>query len=97
MTFTWKGFELYSESENVFDFEGSENNFFYTWTDITYSPTDWLWFGLSGQRTRLYQTDLEIQRGVLIGGGYKAWELTGYVYNVGFDEPFVLLTLSVSF
>ncbi len=97
MTFTWKGFELYSESENVFDFEGQENNFFYTWTDLTWSPKDWLWVGISGQRTRLYQTDLEIQRGLLVGGGYKAWELTGYLYNVGFDEPFVLLTLSVSF
>lgn len=97
MTFGWKGFELYSESENVFDFEGHEYNFFYNWTDLTWAPKDWLWVGLSGQRTRLYQTDLDIQRGLLLGGALKNWELTGYLYNVGFDDPFLLVTLSLSF
>ncbi len=96
-TFTYKGFEWYAESEYLFEFESSENNFYYMWSDITYSPNDWLWFGISGQRTRLYQTDLDIQRGLLIGGGYKSFELTGYLYNLGFDDPFVLLTLSASF
>jgi hypothetical protein len=90
-------FELYSESEYFFDIESKENNFFYNWTDLSYSATDWLWFGLSGQRTRVYQTDLDIQRGLLIGGGLKRWELTTYIYNLGFDDPFFLATLSVSF
>lgn len=90
-------FEIYTESEYLFDSEGTENNFYYNWTDLTYSPTDWLWVGISGQRTRVYQTDLDIQRGLLVGGGHKWWEITGYVYNIGFDEPFVLLTLTASF
>lgn len=96
-TFTYKGLEIYSESEYLFEFESSENNFYYQWTDLTYSPNDWLWFGISGQRTRLYQTDLDIQRGLLIGGGYKSLELTGYLYNLGFDDPFVLITLTANF
>jgi len=97
ITLNLKRFEFYSESEYYIDFESSENHFLYTWTDITYSPTDWLWFGISGQRTRLYQTDLDIQRGLLIGGGLKGWELTTYMYNLGFDDPFFLVALSVSF
>ena len=96
-TLTYKSLEIYSESEYLFDMQTNENNFFYMWTDFTYAPKDWLWLGLSGQRTRLYQTDLEIQRGLLIGGALKNWELTGYLYNLGFDDPFVLLTLSLSF
>lgn len=96
-TFTYKSFEWYAESEYLFETESSENNFYYMWSDITYSPKDWLWFGISGQRTRLYQTDLDIQRGLLIGGAYKSFELTGYLYNLGFDNPFVLITLSASF
>jgi len=96
-TFTYKSFEWYAESEYLFETESNENNFYYMWSDITYSPKDWLWFGISGQRTRLYQTDLDIQRGLLIGGGYKSFELTGYLYNLGFDDPFVLITLSASF
>lgn len=96
ITLGFKNFELYSESEYYFDVESTDNNFFYTWTDLTFSPTDWLWLGISGQRTRLYQTELDIQRGLLVGAGVKQWELTTYLYNLGYD-PFVLLTLSFGF
>ncbi len=90
-------FELYSEQEFLFEFSDKTYNFYYNWTDLTYAPKDWIWFGLSGQRTRLYQTDLEIQRGLLIGGGIKNWEFTGYLYNIGFDEPFYIFTLSFNY
>jgi hypothetical protein len=96
-TLAYKNFELYSEMENVFDLSDTENNFYYNWTDFTYSPTDWLWVGISGQRTRLYQTEVDIQRGLILGGGLKQWELTTYFYNLDVDNPFFLVTLSVSF
>jgi hypothetical protein len=95
MTLGYGRFELYSESEYMFDFE--IENFFYNWSDLTYSPTDWLWLGISGQRTRVYQSDLEVQRGLLVGGGYKNWELSTYFYNIGMDESFVIVTLSGNF
>lgn len=97
VTLGYKGFELYSELENFFDPKTRDNDFFYMWTDFTFAPKDWLWFGLSGQRTRLYQTDVELQKGIIVGAGLKNWELTMYVYNLGFDDPFLLLTLSVGF
>lgn len=97
ITLTYKKFELYTESENFFDFESQENNYFYNWTDLTFSATDWLWVGISGQRTRLYQTDLDIQRGILVGASLKNLELSTYYYNIGFDDPFFLITLSLGF
>lgn len=96
-TFNYKGFELYNESEYLFDVTSNENHFFYSWADLTYSPKDWLWFGVSGQRTRLYQTGLDIQRGILVGGGFKNWELTGHYYNIFSDNTFLLITLSSNF
>jgi len=96
-TLTYKNFELYTEAEYLFDTETGDNNFYYQWSEITWSPKDWWWVGITGQRTRLYQTDLAIQRALLIGGGYKNLELTGYVYNLGFDDPFVQISLSASF
>ena len=93
----FKRFGLYSESEYVIDLQGGkENNFYYNWTDLTFAPKDWIWFGLSSQRTRLYQTDLDIQRGLLIGGGKNWYELSGYLYNLGFDDPFFILSLSIT-
>ena len=96
-TLGYARFELYSESEYLFDFESSENNFFYSWTDLTYSPIDWLWFGISGQRTRLYQTEVEIDRGVLLGAEYKNWQFTGYAFNLFTEDVFYMLALSTDF
>lgn len=97
VTLTYKNFELYSEAEYVIDFKTSENNFFYNWTDLTYSPMDWLWFGISGQRTRVYQTDLDIQRGLLLGAGIKNFELTSRAFNISTDDFFFMVTLAASF
>jgi hypothetical protein len=97
VTLTYKKFEFYSEMEYLFDWNETENNFYYNWADILYSPNDWLWFGISGQRTRLYQTNLEIQRGLTVGAGWKVWELNTYAYNFGFDDPFFVITLSAEF
>jgi hypothetical protein len=96
-TFNFIGFELYSESEYLFDFESSENNFFYNWTDLTYSPEDWLWFGISAQRTRLYETELEIERGLILGFAYQNFEFTGYYYNVFTEDNFFMLALTKDF
>ena len=98
MTLSYKGFELYSESEYYFDSDLRENNYFYNWSDLTWSPLDWLWIGVSGQRTRVYQTDVEIQRGLLIGGGSRNWELSTYLYNpVSPEDKFFIFALSISF
>src|SRR4051812_1430555 len=68
---SWWKLELSSEGEFVFDAGTSEGNFFYTWSELSISPVDWFRFGLVGQRTRAYQTDVDIQRGLLVGFSYK--------------------------
>ena len=95
VTLDYGGFEFYSESEYFFDLEEKSNNYYYNWTDLSYSPRDWLWFGLSAQRTRLYHTELDVQLGFLFGLGYKWFGLETYLYNIGFDDPYVILGFSV--
>ncbi|HEX6226835.1 MAG TPA: hypothetical protein VFZ52_20600 [Chryseolinea sp.] len=91
-------FELYNEMEYLFAAnEPEENSYFYSWSDLTFSPTDWLWLGISGQRTRVYQTDVDFQRGLLIGAGLKSWELSSYFFNIDTDNPFLLVNLAVTF
>lgn len=88
--------ELYAEMEVLFELEKS-NSFYYAWTDLTYSFNDWFWAGLSAQRTKLYQTNLDLQRGVLVGAAWKKFEITTYAYNMGFDTAFILVTLTANF
>ena len=40
-------FELYSEGEYVFDVEDSDDDFFYNWAQLGYSPLDWLTIGFA--------------------------------------------------
>lgn len=96
-SFQWGKFELYTETEHLWDVAGSEYNFFYTWTDLSYSPKEWWWVGLSAQRTRLYETDLGLQRGIFAGLAAGSWSFTGYVYNWGMGEAFGLLTVEFEF
>ena len=97
LTATYGRFELYSESEYVFDSAGRGDSFFYNWAQLGYSPLDWLTVGLASQRTRAYQTGLEVQRGVFVGFTYKDWKLTTYVFNPGWETPTVVSSLSVTF
>ena len=97
MTLTLGRFELYNESEYLLGFGSKEDNFFYAWTDLTYSPTDWLWFGLSNQTTKEFDSSAEIRTGLILGGGYKNYELSGYYFEGWSGEPFLMFALSFSF
>ena len=65
------------------------------WSGIV--PVDWFRFGLVGQRTRAYQTDVDIQRGLLAGFSYKKIDFTTYVFNLDRDKPTWVFAVGVSF
>jgi hypothetical protein len=94
---SFKKFEFYTESEFIFDFESTSNNYYYNWSDLTYSAEDWWWLGISGQRLRSYNSELEFQRGFLIGGGGERWEINAYLFNIDTDSPFYVASFSYIF
>ena len=97
LTLTYGRFSLYSEGEYVFDVEDSDNNFFYNWAQLGFSPVEWLSVGLVSQRTRAYHTGLDVQRGLFVGFSYKSVTLSVYVFNPGWETPTVVSSLAVSF
>jgi hypothetical protein len=92
----WRRFELYSEGEYVID-TGNGSDFFYNWSELTFAPVDALRFGVVTQRTRLYQSDREIQRGLLLGFTGKRLDFTGYVFNLDEAKPIVVFSVGLSF
>jgi hypothetical protein len=97
LTVSYGRFQLYAEGEYVIDVEDSANNFFYSWAQVGYSPLEWLTVGLASQKTKVYQTDLGIQRGLFVGFSYKGWSLNVYVFNLGWEAPTVVSALAFSF
>ncbi len=97
MTLGWRKLELYSESEYVFDPGDHSANFAYTWSELTLAPVDWFRFGLVAQRTRAYQTDLDIQRGLLLGFTYRRMDFGAYLFNPDLEEPTFVFSVVVNF
>jgi len=57
-------FDFYAEAEYVFDFKENENNFFYMYSELAIRPIKPIRTGLIAQRTKLFQTKYEVQRGI---------------------------------
>jgi hypothetical protein len=90
-------FEAYGEAEYVFDLDDSSSHYFYMWSELSLWPTDWLRLGVVTQRTRVYQTERDIQRGLLAGFSYGRLEGTVYFFNPGSSDHFTVVSLGVSF
>lgn len=96
LTLSWWKLELYTEGEFVFGTDDRSEDFFYNWSELSLAPVDWFRLGLVVQRTKTYETDFEVQRGLFAGFAYGPVRFTTYVFNPD-DEPFVVLALSVEF
>ena len=93
----WKKLEFYSEGEYVFDAGESTDSFFYNWSELTFAPVESLRFGLVTERTRAYQTDRDIQRGLLAGFSFKKLDVTGYAFNPDDEKPTFVLAATLTF
>ncbi len=93
----WWRLELASEGEYLFDADDSSDSFFYTWSELTISPADWLRLGVAVQRTKVYETDFDIQRGFVIGAAIENFDFSAYVFNPDESEPTVVLGMGISF
>jgi len=94
---SWWKLELYSEGEYVFDTDDSADSFIYNWSELTLAPVEWFRFGLVAQRTRVYQTDRDLQRGPLVGFTYQKVDLTFSVLNPDEGKPTWVFSVGLSF
>jgi hypothetical protein len=90
--------DFYTEAEYVHDTKVGEDSFTYAWSELGYSPRNWLRFGLVGQRTRVYKSDREIQRGVFGQAVLGEVTLGLYVFNPDDSaDRVVILSLGAKF
>ena len=92
----WRKFEFYSEGAFVFARESSDS-YLYNWSELTFAPVEAFRFGLVTERTRVYQTERDIQRGLLVGGSFKQLDVTGYLFNLDDDGPTIVLAITLAF
>jgi hypothetical protein len=98
VTLEWWRITLYDESEYVLNGETSDDSFFYAWIEATISPTDWLRTGFVGQRTKVYETSLELDRGLLLELSQRQAALGLHWFNPDRpDDQVFLVSVSYAF
>ena len=92
----WK-LELYSEGEYLFDFDPSADDFFFNWSEFTLSPFDWLRFGVMAERTRVFSSGRELERGLLAGVSWGPAFLTLHLLNPDDTRPVIIVAAGGTF
>lgn len=89
----WRRVAWYAESEYLFDLEERDDDFFYSWSTLTYGLTDWLSAGLVVERSKLVDTDLSLQRGLALEFAGASLGFSLYAYNLGSDDSYAVVAL----
>jgi hypothetical protein len=90
LTIAWWQLELYSEGELSWDPSGALESYFYTWTELRLALVDGLCIGGVVQRTRAFESQLDLQRGFLAGLDFEPVAATVYLFNPDRAPTFVL-------
>lgn len=90
--------DFYIEAEYLYDFDNHEDNYTYAWSELGFSPLEWLRFGIVGQRTRVYNSERDIQRGGFAQLLFGKATLGFYVFNPDdSDDRLAIVSLGAEF
>jgi len=97
LSLVWGILDYYVESEVVFDLEEDADSFTYAWSELAVSPLDWLRVGIVGQRTRVFETERDVQRGVLAQVVLGPSTLGLYWFDPGGGDAFTVALVQLDF
>ncbi len=89
----WRRLAWYVEAEYLFDLDDRDDDFFYSWSTLTYGLTDWLSAGLVSERSKLVDTDFSLQRGLALEFTRASLGFSLYAYNLGSDDSYAVVAL----
>lgn len=80
-----------SQSQYSFSIDNAGDKYFYTWSELGYSATNWLYAGLALQQTNVYREDGKMEPGCMIGLSMKNWTIPLYAFNTSDRERYFVL------
>jgi hypothetical protein len=93
----WRRFFFYSESEYVVALGGDDTSFFYSWSQWSWIPRDWLVVGVSVQRLRVTDTGRWVDVGPAVGVSLGRTMLQGFLFDPFSDDMYGFLGANVTF
>ena len=92
--FDYLGFNFSSQAQYSVNADNRMNNFFFSWSELSYQPLDWLYAGFSLQNTQVFRTATLTEPGFLIGLSYKQWNFPFYSFNTFGNERYFVVGLN---
>lgn len=80
ISLVYRRFSAATEGEYLIATDRAQS-FFYTWSEISYSPAEWFQAGTVIQRTQAFQTRVDTKYGLLASFSYKNANFTTYVLD----------------
>jgi len=93
----YKRIEFYTEGEYFIDAAIHAGNFFYTWSELSYAPVEWLKVGVVIDRTKVIDTEAEIRRGPMIAYTRGDYEFKAYWLQPGSYDSTVVFAVQLEF
>ena len=93
----WRQFDFYLEGEYVRDNKERTDSYWYAWSELGFSPTEWVRIGVAAQRTRAYGGEREIQRGPFAQFTWRNITVGGYWFNPGSSEQVFVGSIGATF
>jgi len=93
----WSKLRFYAEAEYLFDSDDSDDDYFYSWSTLTWQFSEEFAAGIVTERTRIVDTDLDLQRGLAVSFTPGPVGFALYVYNPASDDAYTTLSLDFAF
>jgi hypothetical protein len=97
LSIRYKSVELSSQGEYFFDSKTYSNDFFYSWSELSYAPAEWFRVGAVVDRTNGLGSNSEIRRGPFIGFKYRNVDLTTYWLSPGSSDAAFVFAVTLNF
>jgi len=91
----WRRLDFYVEAEYVRASSSSE--YIYAWSELGFSPLEWLRFGAAAQRTRAYGGERDIQRGPFVQATWDRFTIGSFWFNPGSSDQVVVVSIGATF
>jgi hypothetical protein len=93
----YRAFDAYVEAEYVRNRDDSSASYYYAWTELGWSPVQWLRIGLVAQRTKTVEDGRDLQRGAFAQLIWGKATFSIYGFNPASARRYAIVSLGAEF
>jgi hypothetical protein len=96
ITLDYRKFFFDSQSQYTISSNSDNLDFFFSWSELTYQPFQWIYFGLSTQHTYYSAVDeTSFESGAVTGFHLGKWTFPVYCFNITDNERYFVLGVNL--